>query len=241
MTTSGTYVLSYTALQLATAIARLLGHAPVDQGDALGAGETATIIEATNLWIFQQKGPPNFMNPGEMMWLREEGSLTLSAKASYDLKPSGGDLAIQIPVSILSVMLKDTDGNETPLVPMELEEYQLLPRKNLTGSPGRYYYEKRIDTGKLNLDYIPNDTTDVLDIVYRQPIEIITAGSETLDFEDWWYRAIKFNAALDVAPEFKSVEPERIELIKQRAAESMALVSSKSKQNDFMYFQPGMD
>ena len=241
MATSGAYTITMTATTMVNAIGRLVGSAPADMGDSVSAGEASAIIQAINMWLLQQKGPPNFMNPGHMMWTREEASLTLSAKSVYSLKPSGGDLDIQIPVQILTANLKDTDGNETTLIPMSLEEYQSISPKNQSGTPGRFYYEKRLDQGAFSLDYKPSDTTDVIDIVYRQPLEIISAGANEFDIEDWWYRAIKFNVALDYAPEAKALEPERIQLIADRAKESMMMVSRFNADNTFYYFQPCED
>lgn len=241
MATSGIYTLTMTGTLMANAIARLLGMSPIDMADSVGAGEQSAIIQAINMWLIQQKGPPNFMNPGHMMWAREEASLTLAAKHIYELKPSGGDLAIQIPVSILTANLKNTDGEETPIYPMTLEEYQAISPKDEAGTIGRFYYEKRISTGMLYFDYQPEDTTDVVDIVYRQPLEIINAGANEFDIEDWWFRAIKFNVALDVAPEAKAIEPERIALIRERAQEAMMMVSKFTNDNTFVFFQPDAD
>ena len=239
MATSGTYTLSVTATQMVSAIMRALGVLDLDESPT--ANESSAVIQAINFWMFQKKAPPFHLNPGSMMWTRETADLTLAAKASYDLKPSGGDCDIQIPVQILTATLKDTDANETPLSFMSLEDYQTLPKKNDTGTPTRIYYEKRIDTGKLYLDYIPSDTTDVIDFVYRQPLEIISAGANEFDIEDYWYRAIRFGVALDVAGDFNVNNAMVLQRCKGLYDDAMRHVGAFFPEDDFQHFQPGID
>jgi hypothetical protein len=61
-------------------------------------------LRKTNLIMKQWQGLPNFL-----VWQINRSTLTLTAKRSFSLKPTGGDLDIQIPEKILTATLKQTD------------------------------------------------------------------------------------------------------------------------------------
>ena len=235
MATSSTYTVTKTAADLADSIMRV-----VATGGSPTSAEQADIIEAINFWLFQIQEPPFVWKPGEFMWLRETADITLSAKIAFDLKPSGGDCDIQIPLEILTATLKDTSSNETPMSTMSLQEFQAISNKTNTGTPSRFYYERRRDTGKFYLDIIPSVTTDVVDIVYRQPMEVITASTQNFDLENYFFRALKYAVAVDIAPEFR-VDAQTVRDLKELKGEAMAVVSSIHPENTDAYFQPGID
>ena len=138
MATSGVYTITVTGHALFTRVLKELG--------VLGAGATAKsaditdIKETCNYWLLSLNGQPNTLRPAEMMWTRESGTLTLStSSASYDLKPSGGDLAVQIPSAIHSVLYRDSDGNDSPMDSMTWDEYQAIYDKDGTGTPQKYH------------------------------------------------------------------------------------------------------
>ena len=239
MATSSTYTLTITGQQMATDILRVVGA--IEYDESADSDQTPIVLRATNFWLLQKKSGPHSLNPGQKMWTRETIDLTLTATAEYDLKPSGGDADIQIPVEILTATLKDTDGNETPLDPMNLEEWQSISLKTQVGTPGRYYYERRLDTGKFRLDYVPSDITDVIDIVYRQPLELVTNGAHEFDVDNSWYRAIKYNVALDVAPEFSQTDPNRISQIQRLATDAMIGIGAFEPEESNAFFEPGRD
>ena len=232
MTTSSTYTVTVNAEKMAKAISRIVWGEPDPQPERLDE-----IIEAINFWLFQAKEPKSAISPGDFLWQRETTDITLSSKISYDLKPSGGDADIQIPLEIITANLKDTDDNETPMSDMDLFEFQSITNKTSTGTPQRYYYERRLDTGKLYLDVVPADTTDVIDIVYLQPFEVITATTQTFDIDSNFYRLMKYDIALDMAPESR-MDGETFNMAMSRRNEAKAIVDSVSPENSNEYFEP---
>jgi len=240
MTTSGTYAITITATQMCAAIYRTLGI--IAAGQAPDAQQTQDAIQAINMWMLQQKGPENASRPGQMMWLRETDELSLNeGQFLYELKPSGGDLDIQIPTEILSASLRNEDDEDTLLTPMTRASYELISDKTGYGSPIRYCYEKMLDVGNFYLDQAPDETAAeyTIRIVHRRPIEVITAGSETLDVEDFWFRSMKYNCAIELALEY-GMEPSNTLIA--LAAESKALVSTFYPENvEDIFFQPELD
>lgn len=124
------------------------------------------------------------------------------ASISGNSDQAGGGKDIYPPTNIVTVTLKDTSGNEKPLAPMLLEDYEYLPNKTNTGDPGRYFYERGVNSGILYLDAIPSDTTKVLDVVYMAELDDIDGASDSVWFPKEWLRALKFATAVDIAPEY---------------------------------------
>jgi hypothetical protein len=203
MATSGTYTTTTTALSLITNAFLNIGSAAL--GETLPAPKSKLAREGlnyiTNLW----EGPPNFIQRGMKMWKRETGLLTLdSTKNSYSLTPSGGDLDIQVPVEILTTVIRNTaQSTDVPLHPITLAQYQSLTNKSATGTPRYYYYEKRISEGILYLDLIPSASvaTDYkISFVYRQPLEVISANTNEFDIESSYLMALEFALSRWLAP-----------------------------------------
>jgi hypothetical protein len=238
MATSGTYAITMTASSMITKILQELGE--VASGDTPESNDTDIVLDKINLWLLQQNGPNNTMRSGDMMWTRETGTMDLdTTKIEYDLKPSGGDLDIQIPNELLAVYYRDTaDDTDTLLESMTLKEWSKINDKDAVGKPGRYYYEKRLDTGKLTLDYKPEDDDELI-IHYKQPLEVITATSETFDIDPSWYRALLYNVAVDCASTFGvGANNPRFQTIMMLATQSMGMVNSFFKNSDPIQTRP---
>jgi hypothetical protein len=240
MTTSGAYTVSKTANQIVDGILRWIGVIGATQ--SASPEDSEAVIEAINFWLFQKKGPEHIGRPGQMLWLRETAELELTQNQYlYELKPSGGDLDIQIPIGILAANLRNTNDDDTPLEPITRAEYELITDKTAAGMPDQYCYEKKLDVGNLYIHMAPDETAAdyTVQLLYRQPIEVITAGTQTLDIEDFWYRALKFNVALDVAPEF---DAQITDIHKQLAQNAMAEVNTFYPEDaGDIFFEPERD
>ena len=107
---------------------------------------------------------------------------------------------IPLPLEIISLRRKDTDGNETPLTPMTLMEYEEgLLKKNDDGDPSRYLYERGIVNGTLFLDFEPTDTTEVYLLTFLRPIEDFDAATDTPDYPQEYERLLVGQLMIDWA------------------------------------------
>lgn len=238
MATSGTYTLTTTVSHI---ISEVLEHAgAIEAGETVDSNDSASVMRSLNYLLFQMNQDETMSQSGMKMWTRERSDLTLTAKISFDLKPSGGDLDIQIPTEIIGAKLKDTDDDESAMQPMSFAEYNAIANKTDTGTPSKYYYEKRLDTGKLYLDCVPSDTTDVITLTYRQPLEVLTATTEELDIENYYIRALIYNAAVDVWPKFNPGK-EVTRTLAGLAEQSMKAAQRFNPSNTVLFFQPGID
>lgn len=245
MTTSGTYTLTYTASQMVMAAMRVLGV--VDPDEAPSSNEKSNAIEALNHILLQAKGPNNRMFKGVRVWQTEVASLTLEAtRNTYLLKP-GGQASIQIPEEIKTVFLRHTSTTtDTNLEPIGYDEYYNIPNKLQQSMPTRWYYERTNSTGTLYLDCKPSTSVAAAycgAVVYRQPLEIVSVGSNEIDIPGYYYRPIKFILARDIAPEFPEVSMETFNKVERLAQEALNVANSFEPEDapEDAFFQPGCD
>jgi len=245
MGTSGTYTVTYTAASLITAALRALGV--IDPDESITTNEQTNGIEALNNLLFQAKGPNNRMFKGVRVWQNERATLTLStANASYTMYSStAADVNIQIPEEIKKVLIQDTSNNiDTPLSPMSFDEYESIPAKSQYGTPQKWYYERTNTAGTLYFDCKPSSavaSANAVQVIYRQPLEIITDGTQDIDIPNHYYRAVRFLLARDMAVEFPDVSDSKFAKVERLASESLNVANSFEPENTDVYYQPGSD
>lgn len=202
MATSGLYTLTVSALSLMKN--SYLNIGAIALNETVSGAKAKLAREGLNAIIKLWEGPPNFIQRGQKMWQRETGSLTMTAKNKFSLKASGGDLDIQIPLEILTAVLRHTSSAvDDPLTPISLLQYQELSNKSAVGSPQKYYYEKRLTEGLLYLDCIPSASMIAdytISLVYRQPLEIIDDNTDDFDIEVSYLLALEMALSKWLAP-----------------------------------------
>lgn len=231
MTTSGSVDFSVTGGQMVTASLRLLGVTP--SGVSAAGDELADSVQALNMLLKQWAGMPGFV-----LWKRSRASLTLAAKVKYEFKISGGDLAINQPIEILNCNLKSGD-TETTMREMSFLERERISDKTATGTPTKWFYEPQLAVGNFYIDVVPSTLTDTIEILYRGQVEDIDDSGNTFDLPQHWYRAIKYQLAIDIAPEYEGSELSP--LVVAMARDSYTRAIGFSPETSDLYFQPGLD
>lgn len=237
MATSGIYTITKTASDFIESALQNIGA--VSAGQTLDPHDQEVGRKKLNDILFQLQKDASRFNTGVQFWQRETANLTLTAKMSFSLKPSGGDLNIQVPIEIHSAILKSSSGSRTDLYTMLMEEYKILSNHTNTGTPSRFYYEKRLTEGLLYLDRIPSDLTDIIEITYKQPFEIITAVTQELDIDTHLYRAISYQLSVDLWPVFKSGEI--TQTLSGLATDAWLRAQTFYPDDTNIYFIPGSD
>lgn len=233
MPTSGRIDFSVNAIQIVTAALRATRS--IDTHETIDPVDLANGLEALNMLSKQWQGKPGFK-----MWARKRSSLTFAtSKISYVLNTTvGSDLLVNPPIEILIATLKQ-GNSEIPMTPMLLEEYQSIGDKTQTGTPTKYYYEPQLDGGHLYLNVKPSSLTDTIELTYLRPIEDFVNDEDTPDYPQEWYRALKFNLALDLCPE-KGGPVDKVflaALAKSSLGEAINFYPETTEQ----FFEPGRD
>jgi len=139
---------------------------------------------------------------------------------------------------IVEGVLRNSDDQDTPMRPMTEAEYMAIGGKQSEGTPQKYFMIKGIDKVVVKFDMTPSDTTDTVVLVVRRPIEDFDANTDDIDMPREWYRALKYNLAIEIAPEF---EANVSQVLMALAGDSMDKALSFEPEDTVMYFQPGKD
>jgi hypothetical protein len=113
---------------------------------------------------------------------------------------------IQRPLEIFNVRRKDASDYETTVTLISRQEYMALSNKASSGSITSAYYDPQLTNGVLYTWPACNDVQDRLVFTLRRPVMDFDADANDADFPQEWLRALKFNLALELAPEF-GIEP----------------------------------
>lgn len=238
MATSGSVDFSASAIKIVKGALRALGV--IDVEETPSDADIKYGLESLNMLVKQLMGPNGTSTPGLKMWQRERDTLVLTAKNTFQFKSSAGDLDIDIPIAIISAVLRNTDDQDTPLDPMTLAEYQAIVGKSETGTPSKYYYERQLDAGYFYLNIIPSDITDTIPLVFLRPLEDFDSSSNTPDFPQEWYRPLKFLLSMDLYPEYETTEVS-FKRLEKLAAGALAMAQTFEPDDALVYFQPGKD
>jgi hypothetical protein len=196
LTTSGLTTFSINRNQLIAGSLRLVG--------VVASGETPTPdqytegAEALNMMVkaWEADGMP--------LWAIKQYQVPLSASATFSIGV-GQTINTPKPLKVIQAFLSNSAG--TPDIPMRVltrDEYNRLGNKTSTGQPIQVFYEPLNDYGVLHVFPIPDATSianNTITIVYQRPFEDFVASTDTPDFPQEWYEAIKYGLSVRMAGE----------------------------------------
>lgn len=178
-------------------------------GAAQGAS-TITVASITGLASGQRIGV--LLSSGSMQWTTINGApsgLTVTLTATLTGAAASGATVyaytskVLRPFEIVSAVLRDSDGNDTPMDPqLSIGEYESIPTKSATGTPASIYFEAKKTNAVAYLDCAPDDLTNVVRLVYLSYVEDSTATTDDVDFPAEWYRALVGQLAMDCALDY---------------------------------------
>jgi len=197
MTTSGTTTFSINRDQLIAGAYRLAGV--VASGESPTANQVTEGAEALNMMVkaWEADGLP--------LWAIRQYSVTLTASATFNIG-IGQMVNTNKPLKVIQAFLHDSVSG-TPDIPMRIltrDEYNRLGNKVATGQPIQIFYEPLRDYGVLHVFPVPDATSITnkqITLVYQTPFEDFNSASDTPDFPQEWYEAIKYGLAVRLAGE----------------------------------------
>lgn len=211
MTTSADTTYELTRSQIIEAALRKLGA--LAKGQSADATDLSNGQQALNAIIaeFQVKH-------GMPVWARKDYSITLVAGQRDYTLGEGQTINTPYPLHIHTAVLETiTGGAMIELLPIAYKDFRLLNTES-TGRPTQYSYQPKINLGVLSLWPLPTSTdvsTYTLQITYQRPFEGFTAAGETPDFPQQWQKALIYQLAVDLAPEYGIPIEDRRELKKE--------------------------
>lgn len=106
------------------------------------------------------------------------------------------------PLSIVVASLRNVNGEDTWLEPIDLLQYEQIPDKGADGDPSMYYYEAKTVNGVVYFDQEANDVTKVIRLVYHSPVQDFDAATDDADYPQVWYLPLSLGLAKLVAPQY---------------------------------------
>jgi hypothetical protein len=120
-------------------------------------------------------------------------------------------------IGIHKAFLRNTEGNDTELTVIPIDDYSMISDKGVIGTPTKIYLEKYLDSSGVVkfrgwLYPRPTDTTDI--IIYQAVIKLedFDASGNNPDFPVSWIRPLIYLLASDMADEIGLALNERMYL-----------------------------
>lgn len=163
---------------------------------------------------------------------REEFSLT-SGDGTYTMGASG-DFNTTRPVEITRAMLEDQSGIPTQEYPIEIitpEEYAQIATKDLQADfPTKLYPDYGNPLVTVTLYPVPSAANKLV-LYSKKPLTTFTSYSTELTFPPGYEKALKYNLAIEIAPEYGK-EPSAT--IVSQAIESKANIKRKNSKPRYL-------
>lgn len=167
-------------------------------GESIPNAELVDASEALNLIL------KDWSKDGAHLWLRSEITITLVASQnSYTIGP-GGDNTSARPLRITEAFIRD-GTTDTPLNIISKQEYVAIGDKSATGVPNSIYFEPTLTKSTLYVYVAPDAdaaTNKTIHLWVERMVSDMTSGTDSFEVPQEWYRALKWNVALELAPEY---------------------------------------
>lgn len=139
--------------------------------------------------------------------LTRETFQTVASVGAYTIG-TGGTFNTSRPNKIGVSFLRD-DMVDTRIEPISDIEYAKIGLKTVEGSPCRLYYEKGYPLGTIFLFPVPDKVYDLF-LYQQKPLAEYTSLSDSVNLPPEYESAIKFNLAVDLAPEYGTSAQEEV-------------------------------
>lgn len=238
MALSGSQDFTLTRTQVIDAALRVIG--------VIRSGDTVTndsnletdCAQALNIML------KSWHNLGMPLWNRKEVVVPLIAyQKNYTVNYPGGNINIAPPIRIVDAFRTDLASNtDTEVSIIDRDEYDLLSSKASNGVTTEIFYDfQDVPVGtQSNVFVWPTVTSNSsvnLHLIYHKGYDDMDAAANNLDFPQAWFAAVKYNLAVNLAPEFgRQVSPD----LRQLAEKSLYLAMLGDHEEGSIRFMPDM-
>lgn len=196
--------------------------------ELLGAGETPEATDAADALAALNAMVDSWTVEGGKIWTEVIEQFTLtSGNDTYTIGPSG-DFNTTLPINIRAATVNLTSGTTTMLEVMSAEEFAYEPDKFISGRPYGFYYNAGYPLGTLKFYYKPNQNY-VFTLYSEKALSTFSSINDTIIAPPGWVRALKYNLAVELAPEYGKVPKQDVSSI---AVESKTAVENYASSNN---------
>ncbi len=146
----------------------------------------------------------------------------------------------QRPNDILTAVLRDVNGADTPLDRMTLQTYEALPVKTASAfasDPVSFYYEQQLTNGTLYLDVGgASDVSKHIHVVYVRPVQDVGDTADNPEYPSEWFMALVWSLAKYAAPMYSM--PWTTDM-QDNYITAVRMAQQSTPDSTEMYFEPG--
>ena len=176
---------------------------------ALEAGETPTAEETTDVLYALNTMLESWRLERLMVYAITDTTKTLTPNdGEYTIGPSQ-DINTTRPIKVDSAYVNDS-GTDFPLHVIDKRAWDAIGDKDVTSTfPTHLYYEDTYPNGKIKLWPVPT-AADVLTLALWSPLTSFATAATAVSLPPGYERALAYNLAVDIAPEFQLAIPEAV-------------------------------
>jgi hypothetical protein len=193
-----------TGRDLVSASMRLIG--------ALAAGESPDAQEATDGLASINRMIDSWSTEGLLIYaITQEAALTLTAGDATVTMGASGDITTR-PQKIVAAAIRD-GSMDYPVSILSAEEYAAIPNKSVQSTyPTSLYDDGGYPQRTLTLYPVPNAAKSLV-LFTKRALSTITSLDTAVSLPPGYERALVYNGALELAPEFGRPVPDAVAMI----------------------------
>lgn len=193
---------------------------------AIASGESPTTDEGTDALAALNALIDSWRNDRLMAYALSESTLTLTATdASYTIG-TGGNIDTTRPVKVESAFCRSGDV-DYPVEVIDKARYDAIPDKTTTSDiPQFLYYDSAVTTGNISLWPAPS-TANVLHVTMWTVLSTLAAVSTTVTLPPGYERALAYNLAIEIAPEYEKTVSQEVAKIARESLAALKKINSR--------------
>jgi hypothetical protein len=140
------------------------------------------------------------------------------------------------PVRAFTAYIRDSNNNDTTLLPISKQEYDMQGYKFNESVPNQFYYDNQLANANLYVYALPQDSTSSIYLAVERMFYDMTTGSDTFDFPQEWYQPLKWGLASQLAVEY-GVDIQLVPYYDQKASAYLEEAFDFSVEEPSVYFR----
>jgi hypothetical protein len=187
------------------------------------------------------------MNDKTRFWTTIKSVDSATQITLYTVLPSASTLGntlftfttlIQRPNRILSFRRKTyADDNEIPVLSWSRNQYFNQVNKSSQGTVVNCYYSPKLTNGRLYVWQTASSVNDFVRFTFERPLDIITSGTQTIDFPEEWQEAMIYNVAARLADDYDT-PPAKMQSVNAKAIQFLDDLLGWDEEMESLTLQP---